>query len=258
MSALKRIARTAVVGGVRLVYGDEFKAHRIPFGPLRGRRIYMRATHSVRMLFGFDETRLVKTLAELVKPGDIVYDIGAHVGYTSLMLADLVGPQGQVHAFEVLPSTAALLRKTIELNGYSQVDVHEFGLGKEHAQLQLISNARGMGFIYHTPDPDAHKENCTVVPLDEYARDNNLPAPRLVKMDIEQAEVDALRGGEQFLREHRPTLLVEFHTLNLLREGLHLLQDWGYSLRTLDGQPVDEARLAALDRFHESVLCAPA
>jgi hypothetical protein len=79
----------------------------------------------------------------------------------------------------------------------------------------------------------------------------------LIKIDIEGAEIEALKGALQLLRKHHPVLIVEFHGLDLAREGIALLGPEGYGFTTQDGHGFDLAAAAGLRRFHESVLCVP-
>jgi hypothetical protein len=87
----------------RIPSGRDRAIHRIPFGPNRGRLIYCSITISPRMYFGVDEQWVALLAREYVKPGDVVYDVGAHVGYTTLLFA---AHAGHVHAFELVPSVA--------------------------------------------------------------------------------------------------------------------------------------------------------
>ncbi|MGD9200679.1 MAG: hypothetical protein PVI26_03870, partial [Chitinispirillia bacterium] len=101
-----------------IIFGSKFRAHRIPFGPISGKYIYIKPSVSPRMFFGIDENRLVRYIKSILKKKDTVYDIGAHIGYITVLCADEVAESGHVHCFELMPGTAEKLKKTIELNGF--------------------------------------------------------------------------------------------------------------------------------------------
>ena len=114
------------------------RLHRIPWGPLRGWRVFMSWDISPRMWLGMDEPWIARLVTTLVAPGAVVYDLGAHVGYTTLLMAKQVGRAGKVHAFEILPSLAeGFLRRSVEGNGLSQVSIHVAGLADAPAELDL-------------------------------------------------------------------------------------------------------------------------
>lgn len=85
----------------------------------------------------------------------------------------------------------------------------------------------------------------------------NLPAPNFIKVDVEKAEVRFLRGAMKTISQYRPLMVIEFHTLDLLREGYSLLTDLGYRCVGQSNQVVDETVLSHLEHFHESVLFVP-
>ena len=84
---------------------------------------------------GTSEPPVQDALARLVKPGDVAYDIGANVGFFTVLLGRLVGPTGAVAAFEPLPPTAEALRKNAALNGFVHVTVFAHAVGRAAARL---------------------------------------------------------------------------------------------------------------------------
>ena len=99
-------------------------------------------------------------------------------------------------------------------------------------------------------------EECRVVPLDAYIVKHNLPVPSLMKIDIECAEVQCLRGSVELIKKHSPILIIEFHSLELLKEGYAFLGPLGYTLTTEHGI-LDDDFLHTLHRFHSNVICLP-
>jgi FkbM family methyltransferase len=219
--------------------------HRIPFGPNRGRLIYCSITISPRMYFGVDERWVASLAREHVAPGDVVYDIGAHVGYTTLLFA----PQaGHVHAFELVPSVAdEFLARTVAANALTNVTIHRVGLSDEDRVVELPVSQTMMASLDRIRQ-GVRIERCHLVPLDSYAVEQHLPPPSLIKIDVEGAEVHCLRGARELIRRHRPVLVVEFHSRDLLTQGVTLLESLGYR--------ISRRQKAALT-FPESMLCVP-
>jgi FkbM family methyltransferase len=240
------------------VFGRKPRVHSIPFGPNRGLRIFMSFDVSPRMWFGIDEPWVAQSAMEHVSSGGVVYDIGAHVGYTCLLYAQRVGDEGQVHAFEILPYVAEqYLGRTVQANSFNNIEAHAVGLADRDAQLSLPIGETLMTSQHSKAHDGQRMEQCRIVPLDEYVKARNLPLPTYVKIDIEGAEVSCLIGGEKTIRKSSPMMMVEFHSIELLREGHSLLTSWGYKLKTQHGEEMDEQMISNLQRFHESVLCLP-
>ena len=241
----------------RYFLGRKPRIHRVPLGPIKGRKICLAFEISPRMYLGIDEPWIAKLAQDLINPGDVVYDIGAHVGYTCLLFAQRLAGRGVVHAFEVLPLTVEFLRKTVQANEFNNIVVHEVGLGLSTQMLELAIGPTAMTDIYSTPRENERTELCKIASLDEYVKQNKLPPPSLVKIDIEGAEIDCLKGGCELINKYKPIMLIEFHELCLLKKGCHLLDSWGYSLTTQNETPVNVRRLEILKSFHQTVLCLP-
>jgi len=208
------------------------------------------------MYLGIDEKGLARAATFLIRENDSVYDIGAHIGYTSILFAQLVGPGGSVQAFELMPSTAEVLKKSLALNGLAQCYVHVIGLGSEERKITLARGLTFMGSLYDSVSggSGAIGEECLVTRLDDYRMDNHLPPPQFVKMDIEFAEVEALRGAQHTLMEAESILLIEFHSLALLKEGRKWLADLGYEIRLLSGEQLTHSYVESLTYFHQTVM----
>ena len=240
-----------------IVFGRTPHIHKIPFGPNKGLNIFISFDISPRMYFGIDEPWIAALAHQYVKPGDIVYDIGAHIGYTSLLFLRSVGSTGFVHAFEILPSVATtFFQQTMDANGFTNVVVHPVGLSNEEQTIQLSAGETMMASLSGANSDGRKAEQCKTTRLDQFIARQGLPIPSLMKIDIEGAEVDCLMGASDTITRHRPVLIVEFHSLDLLRRGYSLLRSLSYTLMT-QHFAVDEQHLNTLTRFHENVLCLP-
>jgi FkbM family methyltransferase len=156
-------------------------------------------------LLGMAEPEVQKLLQRHLRPGMVMYDVGANVGFFSLIGSRLVGSAGQVVAFEPLQENVKALTRNLELNGIDNVSIVELALGARRDRIGMR--------IPDTADAGTHASLggdgpvVEVAPLDEL----ELPAPDLIKIDIEGAEVDAVRGMRRTLGEAAPTLIVEVH-----------------------------------------------
>lgn len=205
----------------RLVPGD-FTPVVVRSGGARGLRLLINAKDEKYYWSGTIEEGVQNALADVLRPGDVFWDVGAHIGFFTMLAARLVGEDGQVHAFEPLGTNRARLERGIELNGLGTVTVH----------ATAVADSGGERMLYESPSTSmwslvapAGGSGVTVptATLDELSR--TLPRPRAIKIDVEGAEVDVLRGGLRLLAEVRPTVVVEFSSDELLAEARRLLPD---------------------------------
>jgi FkbM family methyltransferase len=165
---------------------------------------------------GTYEPDLQAALRELVQPGSILYDVGANIGYVSLLLAKAAGESGHVYAFEALPENAERWRRNIRLNGMdSRLTLHPAAVTQASGPVHFLVHASGgMGKVAGSAGRDEwYRSEITVqgLSLDEFVYGQGNPPPQVVKMDIEGGEVLALPGMQRILAEARPVMLMELH-----------------------------------------------
>lgn len=182
------------------------------------------------------ETQLVK---KAVKPGDVAVDIGANLGYFTLLFSSLVGPEGRVHAFEPEPGNFALLKRNVEANRRENVALVNKAVSDKTGKERLYISEENPGG--HTIYSAGSRESVAVdaVRLDEYFASAS-PRVDFVKMDIQGAEGGALEGMAPLLRRNeRVKILTEFWPEGLRKSGtdpgrfLGLLAADGFSLYDL-------------------------
>lgn len=184
---------------------------------------------------GTYEPGMQSALKELIKPGMIVYDVGANIGYVTLMLARLVGAKGKVFSFEALPDNVERLRQNLELNKFNnRVDVFPGAVtGGENEVRFLVHTSGAMGKAVGSAGRDEkYLREITVagISLDEFVFARGNPPPQAVKMDIEGGEVMALPGMKRVLGEARPLMLMELHGPESARAAWEALTTAGYQL----------------------------
>jgi len=143
------------------------------------------------------ETELVRGQ---IKEGDTVLDIGAHIGYYTLIFAELVGETGKVYAFEPDPNNFKLLKKNIRVNNYSNVVLINKGVSDKTGNVKFYPRSDGNtgGGRINPIDINIHKKpiEIDVVSLDDYFSGT----VNFIKMDIEGSETMALRGMKNILK----------------------------------------------------------
>lgn len=194
-------------------------------GPLKGWR-WMVSTRS-NFFFGTYEPEQTKLFAEAVKPGAVVYDIGAHYGYYTLLSSKFVGHNGQVISFEPSPGNLVKLRRHISLNNCENVRVLELAVSDVEGTARFETRT-GSGVGHLASDGPLEVR---VTRLDAVARD--LPAPTVMKIDVEGAEVGVLEGARETLERSRPTIFLSLHGDDLKARCTQMLEDRGYTIREI-------------------------
>lgn len=212
-------------------------------GPLRGHKwVVGSSVHGCWL--GMYEAAKQRQMVAHIRPGDVVWDIGANVGFYSLLAAVLVGDSGRVHAFEPAPLHLGYLHEHLRLNPKATIEVHELALASEPGTLRF---AAGEGMSSGKLSPDGELE-VPVATIDTLI-DEGLAGPDVIKMDIEGAELGALQGAARCLADRRPRLFLATHGDEVHRGCVALLRGKGYELRGIDGSPVDATdELVAIPR----------
>ena len=191
----------------------------------------------------YAEFETVEWLRKVIRPGDCVFDVGANVGQMTLEAAFLTGPTGRVIAVEPSPGNLELLRSHVQANGLQdRVEIVEAACGSEPgtATLHLYGSATdavGSGHNLHGPvcKGDWQQLKVRVCSIDQLCREQLL-CPSVVKIDVEGAELEVLRGSVETLRRHRPQVLFGFHPfafsdpVQASAEIVTLLSECGYDL----------------------------
>lgn len=203
------------------------------------------------------EEREMKLLPQLVRDGDTVLDIGANFAYYTERLSGLVGKNGKVIAFEPIPFTFEVCRMIVKKLGLKNVTLYNKGVSDKTAQVQFSAPKLGFGGISAGQAHIAGRKNeekdrkkyynfaedeyfdCEVVDLDSFGL--NLEKLSFVKIDIEGAELFAMKGMEKMLRQHRPVLLIEVQPYFLQGFGIsatefqkYITDDLGYAVCFMD------------------------
>jgi FkbM family methyltransferase len=175
------------------------------------------------MMFGIWEPNYTKLFTRLIRPGDTVFDIGAHLGVYALLGATTTGTGGTVHAFEPNARFAQLLGKSLAVNGFAGfAQVHQLAVGAAAAETELRYSWEwaGGGHLAVGPRHDSLvAQPCRVVTLDEMFPDPSFTVD-VMKMDVEGTETFAVRGMARLLaRSPRVRVMFEFAPEMLAAHG---------------------------------------
>lgn len=198
------------------------------------------------------ETELVK---KEIKNGDVVLDIGANIGYFTLIFAKIVGEEGKVFAFEPDPTNFSLLKKNVEINGYQNVILIQKAVSNKTGKIKLyLSEENLAGHRIYNLHGDRKSIEIEAIQLDDYFENYNGKID-FIKMDIEGAEGQAIQGMFNLLKKNKTVKIVtEFLPIALKISGiepieyLKMLIEHGFKLYHINEQknriePVDIPKL---------------
>lgn len=187
-------------------------------------------------------------LRQHCKAGDVVLDVGAHIGLFSSIAAKIAGPAGKVYAFEPSPKTNALLKKTISINKLqSVVQVRSEAMGNEVGKTVFYisdgeaDNSNSM--ISYMQDRKLHGIDVTILTIDALVKQEHLSKVNFIKIDVEGAEYDAIRGAGETLKNLRPACILAIHPDPISAKGdkLEDIYDFVSNLNyyiTYEGKPI--------------------
>jgi FkbM family methyltransferase len=157
------------------------------------------------------EQPIAELFAATLRPGMSVLDIGAHIGYFSLLAARQVGPAGQVWSFEPDPANRASLERNIDANGMVDrvlvVPLAVVSCGGE-GELYQVANDTGSSTLYPTRRGEGERVDVTTTSLDEWAEAEGWPQIDLIKMDTEGGEGAVIAGMTGLIRRNPSVVMV--------------------------------------------------
>jgi FkbM family methyltransferase len=254
--------------------GDDRFVHPLPGGLVRI-NLYRDSLLSRFIYGGNFERNELQFVQAFLRRGDHFVDIGSNLGLYSLIASPIVGPAGRIIAFEPSTRTFQRLQDNVALNGFYNVDTRNLGLSDKPGHLSLNISQTGHdawnSFAATTADRFQLRMEVPVSTLDLELAEVDREKIVLVKLDVEGWERFVLLGGEKFLKEHDPALIVELTETNSNSAGYRtgdlfdLLCDWGYRwYRFRDGKLIAERKretymddnliaIRSVDRYRDRV-----
>jgi FkbM family methyltransferase len=205
------------------------------------------------MYFGSYALLVVEAMRRFLRPGGVFLDVGANIGYLSAVAADLVGPRGEVHAFEPVPAYFDRLRRLAALNPNYSIIANPCAVGEIFGACTIyVTREPGQSTLvpaYKTRSEIVSSLEIPVVRLDSYLATRRIGRVALIKIDAEGFELPILKGLEGFFTksDHRPPIICEIapRAYPLLRRSISefsaFMAKYGYTARDLvDGvTPID-------------------
>jgi len=162
-------------------------------------------------LNGSYEEGTLHVIGKVLNQGDTFVDVGANIGLMSLYVSHLFQGKCMVLAFEPNPKTRSILEDNVKLNNFQNIEIESFAVGLERKATKIYDrwdiNRGGSSLI--KPEEETDSYNIDEISLDEYFSDNT--EIKLIKIDIEGYELNALRGARQILgHQNAPMLIIEY------------------------------------------------
>ena len=238
-SPLAGLRRLPVVGSCvswasrKLVPRDSLAWVQVQRGPAQGLWLRLNPRTGRNYFEGGAEPEVQEALQQHLRPGMTFYDIGANIGFFSLLAARLVGKEGRVVAFEADPEVAARLREHAGRNAFDWIAVQQNAVWSEPQTVffaridPATSPDRGLGHV--VSENEKNTIQVDAVSLDDYAWTE--PPPDFLKCDVEGAEVEVFRGAQRLLKEKRPGIICEMHSEENHRVLLQEFARFGYACK---------------------------
>ena len=204
---------------------------------------------------GIWEPEVTSCVTEETRLGMIALDVGADIGYYSLHMSRLVGSQGRVIAFEPIPEARRRLAYNVSINQCANVTISEYALGNQEGPVYLEDPFNQSRLNLTKTAADTKDINVFIKRLDDLIGELGLSSVDVVKIDVEGAEHEVLKGMQHTLCAYHPVLIIEVHNKLLplfdssSEELLNWVSDLGYHISLVDGEPSGDLN------FTQTVCC---
>lgn len=162
-------------------------------------------------------------LEDSCKTGSVVIDIGAHIGLFSVIASQVTGDKGKVYAFEPAPNTFVLLKKTLSINQSQVIEPFQKAVGKESGKITFfVSDGEAdnsNSLVNYKEDRPLHGIDVEVTSVDAFVKEKNISKLDFIKIDVEGAEYDTLRGAIETLKNLKPVCIVAVHPEPIQAKG---------------------------------------
>lgn len=206
------------------------------------------------------ETELIKNE---IYDGNVVLDIGANIGYFTLIFAKKVGSKGKVFAFEPEPNNFRLLKKNVQVNNFQNVVIENFALSENNGRINLYLSERDVGShrVYQSNKVTNNFVTVKKIKLDDYLKKYSFSKNiSFIKLDVEGAELDVLKGMTGILKNNKPLkILLEYSPSNLKEFGnnpeelLKFLNQYKFSFNIIDSDKKEIRPITVDDLIRKNV-----
>jgi FkbM family methyltransferase len=205
-------------------------------GPMRGLVLNVSEHTLSSHISGTYEQRVQTAIDERVKPGDVCYDLGASIGYFTMLMAKKAQ---WVYAFEPAPHAAEEIRRNLRASQLQNVTVVGDPVSDTKKEVRFTLTDVAYGSRINDGETKWPVLKLTSLTLDEFTESN--PAPDFIKIDVEGEEGKVLRGAPRLLAQKRPVLCCELHSPEVADEVHDILLSHRYTMTNLNGAPFHPA-----------------
>ena len=209
-------------------------------GPMKGMK-WISGSGNAGCWLGSYELSNQRALQRVIKPGNTVFDIGAHVGFYTLLFSALVGGNGRVFAFEPFYENISNLLRHIQKNNCRRnVTVCQTAVSDKRKLSRFTDGLSSYtGTILETIQSNPILSYYVpAVSLDELVEMEEFPIPDVIKMDVEGAESDVLWGSRSLMEKNGPAWFISLHGDKQKQKCRHILERFSYDLFSLDGEKI--------------------
>jgi FkbM family methyltransferase len=212
-------------------------------GPMRGVK-WIVGSHIHGCWLGSYELEMQKCMAKHVNRGDVFFDVGANVGFYSVLAARLTDP-ALVYSFEPLPMNLSYLHQHVELNGITNIKIVAVAISDEVGTAFFeVGKTRAMGRLRESGDLCVRTST-----LDALLSEDKLAPPNCIKMDIEGAEFQALLGARRCFTRYRPKLFLATHGNEVHEACCRILHSWNYEIQPASAESGNSSELFAFPKL---------
>lgn len=195
-------------------------------GPLRGIKWFVASGNLEYFLGSFEEEKVALFVNSIQKEW-IVYDIGANVGFYTLLTSKYVGKKGKVIAFEPNPIALRYLKKNVAINNFSNIKIIGTAVTNESGKHRFDDS---LDISCGRLDTKGNIEVVTLT-IDEFA--TKTEAPNCMKIDVEGGEYKVLQGAKKSLTNYRPLLFIATHGIEQYNKCVDFLKKLKYEIRII-------------------------
>lgn len=240
----------------RAVYGKILprRAYKVLRGPLRGAKFVLGTLEGAggggSVYFNLTEPEQTAVFAESLAAGDVLFDVGANVGYYTVLGSRIVGEKGLIVAFEPVARNLAHLYNHIAINNLQNVSIIPAACSDEISLASFSTgqnNAMGHLTDGNNSNDEMSAKNLMIVPtvnLDAVAERLGV-VPNVLKIDVEGAEMAVLRGARNKILPSKPKIFLSLHSPSLKTDCLKYLEQFGYKFEPLDKNVSDSMEILA-------------
>jgi FkbM family methyltransferase len=205
-------------------------------GRLRGQRWIVGSAEHGCWLGSYEYAKRV-VIERTVMRGDVVFDVGANVGYYTLLTSLLAGKEGRVFAFEPVLKNLEYLQRHLRINRVANVTVIDKAVSDRDGSVSFVDGpSASMG---HFAESGGYQ--VPTVAIDSLVECGDLPWPDFMKIDVEGAELLVLRGAKRTIEQARPVIALATDRFALHRDCCDFLRGLGYTLTPIGPASLDES-----------------